>query len=84
MNYETYGTPWVGMCTTSDSGTRPAMRRCGGRDGASPFPAKSGEPGELTHARASVGKGETISILESIKEVAEGAVNGAVKFERLR
>jgi hypothetical protein len=39
-SYGTQGTVWEGRCTMGDGGSRPATRRCGGRCGASPFPAK--------------------------------------------
>jgi hypothetical protein len=45
---------------------------------------EAGECDHLTRAGASVGKGEAISILGSVEEVAEGAVDGAVKLGRLR
>jgi hypothetical protein len=45
---------------------------------------EAGERDHLTRTGASVGKGEVISILGSVEEVAEGVVDSAVKLGRLR
>jgi hypothetical protein len=43
---------------------------------------RAGEQEGLSRARAAGGKGESISILGSVKEVTEGAVDGEARLGR--
>jgi hypothetical protein len=75
---------WRWKRTTGHRGAELATGRCGGRGGASLFPAKGRRTGGAIMCTSTRGDGGVVPILESVEEVAEGAIDDEAKLGRCR